>query len=377
MKQTIISSEYLNAVKAIKQAILESRYRAARHVNKEVLALNYGIGRFISINSRSAKWGSNAIAVISSLLRQELPGVKGYSEASIKMMRTFYEEWRCLFENRQLPIDDLGNQLMLSHINDKIEIRQLVTDELSASDLACFLNVGFTNHYVILTKTKSKEERLFYIRRCAAEFWKVETTKYYLSENLFKKEGTIQQTNFNKTIDNVAFKQRALQSFKDEYLLDFVNIEDPELVDERVIEQRIIQNVKNFIMAFGADFTFMGNQYRLEVAGQEFVVDLLFFSRRLRSLVAFELKRGEFKPEYTGKMNFYLAALDKYVKLPDENPSIGIILCKTKNDEIVELSFSDTSKPMGVATYRTSQELPPEIRQALPDMEDLKKLITE
>ena len=356
MKQTIISSEYLNAVKAIKQAILESRYRAARHVNKEVLALNYGIGRFISINSRSAKWGSNAIAVISSLLRQELPGVKGYSEASIKMMRTFYEEWRCLFENRQLSIDDLGNQLMLSHINDKIEIRQLVTDELSASDLACFLNVGFTNHYVILTKTKSKEERLFYIRRCATEFWKVETTKYYLSENLFKKEGTIQQTNFNKTIDNAAFKQRALQSFKDEYLLDFVNIEDPELVDERVIEQRIIQNVKNFIMAFGPDFTFMGNQYRLEVAGQEFVVDLLFFSRRLRSLVAFELKRGEFKPEYTGKMNFYLAALDKYVKLPDENPSIGIILCKTKNDEIVELSFSDTSKPMGVATYRTSQE---------------------
>ena len=377
MKQTIISSEYIHAVKAIKQAILESRYRAARHVNKEVLALNYGIGRFISINSRSAKWGSNAIAVISSLLRQELPGVKGYSEASIKMMRTFYEEWRCIFENRQLPIDDLGNQLILSHINDKIEIRQLVTDELSASDLACFLNVGFTNHYVILTKTKSKEERLFYIRRCATEFWKVETTKYYLSENLFKKEGTIQQTNFNKTIDNVAFKQRALQSFKDEYLLDFVNIEDPELVDERVIEQRIIQNVKNFIMAFGADFTFMGNQYRLEVAGQEFVVDLLFFSRRLRSLVAFELKRGEFKPEYTGKMNFYLAALDKYVKLPDENPSIGIILCKTKNDEIVELSFSDTSKPMGVATYRTSQELPPEIRQALPDMEDLKKLITE
>ena len=377
MEQTIISSEYLNAVKAIKQAILESRYRAARHVNKEVLALNYGIGRFISINSRSAKWGSNAIAVISNLLRQELPGVKGYSEASIKMMRTFYEEWRCLFENRQLPIDDLGNQLILSHINDKIEIRQLVTDELSASDLACFLNVGFTNHYVILTKTKSKEERLFYIRRCATEFWKVETTKYYLSENLFKKEGTIQQTNFNKTIDNAAFKQRALQSFKDEYLLDFVNIEDPELVDERVIEQRIIQNVKNFIMAFGPDFTFMGNQYRLEVAGQEFVVDLLFFSRRLRSLVAFELKRGEFKPEYTGKMNFYLAALDKYVRLPDENPSIGIILCKTKNDEIVELSFSDTSKPMGVATYRTSQELPPEIRQALPDMEDLKKLITE
>ena len=194
---------------------------------------------------------------------------------------------------------------------------------------------------------KRNKWRLFYIRRCAAEFWKVETTKYYLAENLYKKEGTIQQTNFNETIDDSSFKQRALQSFKDEYLLDFINKEDPELVDEREIEQSIIQNIKNFIMAFGPDFSFWGNQYRLEVAGQEFAIDLLFFSRRLRSLVAFELKRGEFKPEYTGKMNFYLAALDKYVKLPDENPSIGIILCKTKNEEIVELSFSDTSKPMG------------------------------
>ena len=158
-------------------------------------------------------------------------------------------------------------------------------------------------------------------------------------------------------------------------MLDFVNIEDPEIVDERVIEQKIVQNIKNFIMAFGPDFTFMGNQYRIEVAGKEFIIDLLFFSRRLRSLVAFELKRGEFKPEYTGKMNFYLAALDKYVKLPDENPSIRIILCKTKNEEIVELSFSDTSKPMGVATYRTSQELPQQLREALPNIEDLKKLL--
>ena len=133
-------------------------------------------------------------------------------------------------------------------------------------------------------------------------------------------------------------------------------MEDSELIDERMIELKIVQNIKNFIMAFGSEFTFMGNQYRLEVAGLEFVINLLFFSRRLRSLVAFELKRGEFKPEYTGKMNFYLAALDKYVKLPDENPSIGIILCKTRNEEIVELSFSDTSKPMGVGYYRTSQE---------------------
>lgn len=367
-----ITPEYIKAVKDIKQAILESRYRAARHVNKEVLALYYWVGSYVSVHSRVGAWNTNAIGVISKMLQQELPGLTGFSETNIKNMRIFYEAWSPVL-NRQPLAADLDKELDISMLLN----RQLTTADLGETDFEYFLMVGFTHHREIIRNTKTIEERLFYIRKCATEFWSKETLKYHLKENLYSKEGTIQQTNFNKTIDNAAFKQRALQSFKDEYLLDFVNIEDPELVDERVIEQRIIQNVKNFIMAFGSDFTFMGNQYRIEVSGQEFIIDLLFFSRRLRSLVAFELKRGEFKPEYTGKMNFYLAALDKYVKLPDENPSIGIILCKTKNDEIVELSFSDTSKPMGVATYRTSQELPLEIRQALPDMEDLKKLMIE
>ena len=367
----LVLSQYVLAVKEIKNAIIDSRYRAARHVNKEVLELNYSIGRFISENSRRAQWGSNAIAVISKMLQQELPGLKGYSEASIKMMRIFYEEWSVLFENRQLTIDDFNN-LIYNTSNNKITICHFSTEKISESDLACFLNVGFTNHYIILTKTQSLEERLFYIRRCAKEFWNVETTKYHLKENLYHKEGSIQQTNFDKTLEESDFKQRALQSFKEEYQLDFINNDD---INEKIIEQKVVQNIKNFIMAFGPDFSFMGNQYRLEVSGQEFFIDLLFFSRRLKCLVAFELKRGDFKPEYTGKMNFYLAALDKYVKLPDENPSIGIILCKNKNEEIVELSFSDTSKPMGVSTYRTSQELPEHFRKALPSIDDLKRLL--
>ena len=365
-------SQYATAVKEIKNAIIDSRYRVARQANKEVLQLNYGIGRFISVNSRLAKWGSNAITVISKMLQQELPGLKGYSEASIKMMRIFYEEWCHIFENRQLAIDDFDNSIINSESSNNIRIEQFDTDKLSQSDLFHFLNVGFTNHYVIITKTATLEERLFYIRRCATEFWKVETTKYYLKEDLYHKEGSIQQTNFEKTLEESDFRQRALQTFKEEYQLDFIKTEE---ISERIIEQQVVQNIKNFIMAFGPEFTFMGNQYRLEVSGQEFFIDLLFYSRRLKSLVAFELKRGEFKPEYTGKMNFYLAALDKYIKLPDENPSIGIILCKSKNEEIVELSFSDTSKPMGVATYRTSQELPEYFRKALPNIEELKKLL--
>jgi predicted nuclease of restriction endonuclease-like (RecB) superfamily len=372
MEQIQISNGYLQAVKAIKQAILESRYRAARMVNKEMLALYYWVGNYVSVHSRVDAWNTNAIAAISKMLQQELPGLTGFSETNIKNMRTFYETW-CPVLNRQLTSADLNKQL---DMNDLVN-RQITSADLSEEDYDCFLRVGFSIHREIIRKTSTLEERLYYIRRSAKEFWTFEQAKYHLSEGLYAKQGAIQQTNFESTISEPDFKKRALQSFKDEYMLDFINIEDSEQIDEREIEQSIVLNVKNFIMAFGQDFSFIGNQYRLEVAGKEFAVDLLFFSRRLRSLVAFELKRGEFKPEYTGKMNFYLAALDRYVRLPDENPSIGIILCKSKNEEIVELSFSDTSKPMGVATYRTTKDLPENLRNALPDIEQLKKLMVD
>ena len=181
--------------------------------------------------------------------------------------------------------------------------------------------------------------------------------------------------NFALTITNLELRQRALNSFKDEYFLDFVNIEDPDEMDERVLEQQIVHNIKNFIMALGRDFSFVGNQYRLVVDEKEYFIDLLFFNRRLQSLVAIELKRGDFKPEYAGKLNFYLSALDEYVKLPNENPSIGIILCKDKNSKTVEFAFRDINKPMGVASYKTSSELPREYRGILPDPDELRKLM--
>ena len=370
MEQIKISADYIQAAKTIKQAILDSRYKAVRHVNKEILTLYYWVGNYVSINSRAGTWNTNAIATISQLLQQELPGLTGFSETNIKNMRAFYEAWSPVL-NWQLLAADMDNIMIIKELQN----RQPAVADLTAEDFECFLNIGFTHHREIIRKTQTLEERLFYIRKCAKEFWSKETLKYHLNENLYAKQGSIQQTNFNQTIDNSSFKQKALQSFKDEYLLDFINVENPDFMDEMEIEQEIVQNVKNFIMAFGSDFAFMGNQYRIEVAGKEFVIDLLFYSRRLKSLVAFELKRGEFKPEYTGKMNFYLAALDKYVKLPDENPSIGIILCKNKNEEIVELSFSDTSKPMGVAIYHTSKELPIRLKEGLPDIEELKKLL--
>lgn len=289
-------------------------------------------------------------------------------------MRQFFEAWEKYFQiddnlfstNRPLMEDEISTDLLLTN-------RPLLVDDLSAEQLKYFLSIGFTHHYEIIAKVKSLDQRLFYIEHCATEFWSKEKLLYNLKSDLFSKQAKL-TNNFNETLKSVDLRRKALLSFKDEYLLDFINIEDPDEIDERLLESEIVLHIKKFIMALGSDFSFLGNQYRLEVDQREFFVDLLFFNRRIQSLVAIELKKGEFKPEYAGKLNFYLTALDELIKLPHENPSIGIILCKTQSQKIVEFAFRDTTKPMGVATYLLANELPEQYRNILPDSETLKKL---
>jgi hypothetical protein len=177
------------------------------------------------------------------------------------------------------------------------------------------------------------------------------------------------------TLSEPAQAERAIRAFKDEYILDFINIEDEIDPDERLLEHSIINNIKQFILTFGNKFCFIGNQYRVVVYEKEYFIDLLFFNRELHCLVAVELKRGEFQPTYLGQLNFYLSALDEYVKQSDEAPSIGILLCKEANRNIVEFAVRDYTKPMGVATYRTRNEMPETWQNALPDFDDMKKLL--
>jgi predicted nuclease of restriction endonuclease-like (RecB) superfamily len=245
-----------------------------------------------------------------------------------------------------------------------------MTDELQI----VFLQVSFTHHNLILSKVKTIEERIFYIQKIAQNFWSVDTLKHHIKSNLYQKEGLL-PNNFTQTLTDNDLRAKALQSFKDEYFLDFINIEDPDEADERLIENEIVRNIKKFLLSLGADFAFLGNQFRIIVDEDEYFIDLLFFNRKLQCLVAFELKKGKFKPEYLGKLNFYLSALDEYVKQPHEKPSIGIILCKEKNNKTVEFSFRDFNKSMGVATYKTAHELPEEFKNSLPDVETLKKLM--
>lgn len=363
-----ITKNYTEAVQYIKNAILQSRYRAAAFANRELLSLYYGIGKYISENSRHNFWGTNAIESISQKLQQELPGLRGFSETNIKNMRIFFDEWSPVLFRQSLTAETMVHET----IETDLLIRQLSTAEFPGES---FLALGFTHHREILRKCDTIEERIFYIERSASEFWNVERLKININGNLFENRGKL-QNNFNTTIPDINLRHKALLSFRDEYLLDFINIEssDDEM-DERVLEHSIVANIRNFIMALGKDFSFIGNQYRLIVQEQEYFIDLLFYNRQLQCLVAIELKRGEFKPEYLGKMNFYLSALDDLVRLPHENRSIGIILCKSQKTSIVEYAFRDMSKPMGVAVYKTTEELPEKYRDVLPNPEKLRELL--
>jgi predicted nuclease of restriction endonuclease-like (RecB) superfamily len=383
--------DFGGAASIIKDAIVRSRYQAAKLVNKELLSLYYAVGKYVSDNSRVGVWGKGAIRQLSDSLQSELPGLRGFSDGAIKKMRLFYEEWSDIFLNRSLSMNDLNE-------NAKSENRQSATDEIqiiplfeTAVDLTLltrhmsdftmpgfssdtFFRVGFTHHYTIMAGEKSLNGRFFYISRCAEEFWTVDTTKSYLRGELYSKSGSM-PNNFLRVLTDSEQAHRAIRAFKDEYLLDFINIEDEIDPDERVFEHALIANIKKFILTFGNKFCFIGNQYRVIVDEKEYFIDLLFFNRELRCLVAVELKRGEFNPSQLGQLFFYLSALDEYVRQPDENPSIGIILCKEASRNTVDFAVRDYTKPMGVATYRTRNEMPETWQNALPDFEDMKKLL--
>lgn len=364
------SPHYIEAVKTIKAAILRSQYRASASVNKEQLSLYYGIGRYVSENSRKGFWGKGAIEQISSILQKELPGLRGFSVSSIKNMRSFYEEWASVLNRQPLADDFVLNEKLLLTI-----IHQPTAGEFNWND---FLSIGFSHHIEIIAKAKTLDARLFYIHECATHYWSKYTLRDYLKADLYTHKGAL-PNNFTHTLPDTAQAIKAISSFKDDYLLDFINIEEldeqEEDIDERVIEKAIVANVKRFIMTFGQDFSFIGNQYRIEASGEELFIDLLFFNRELNSLVAVELKSGKFRTSYLGQLNTYLSALDSFVRKPHENPSIGIVLCREMNQTFVEFAVRDYNKPMGVATYRASEDMPERLRKALPDIEELKKLL--
>ena len=370
-------AELTSAVQAIKGAILQSQQHALAAINQEQLALYYGIGRFVSMNTRNKNWGKGFIEAVSEQLRKELPGLRGFSAASLRKMRTFYEEWQMLSDNSFVET----NKLVDIESNSFVGTNELPTVQFKIDanfPITAFMNIGFTHHYAIISKVKDVEQRKFYIQFAADTKAKVEDLEQIINDDLYSHQGEL-PNNFKKTIPDQLQAYRAITMFKDEYLLDFINTEELFIRDkdrdERVIEQRIVQNVKEFIMTFGKDFTFVGNQYHLEKFGVEEFPDLLFFNRELAALVCVELKDGPFRTSYLGQLAGYLRILDDEVRKPNENPSIGIILCKSANKKFVEYVIQDYDKPMGVATYKTTADMDERLKRLLPPVEELEKLL--
>ena len=374
---------YGQAVELIKTAILQSQYDAARSVNEKQLILYYGIGKYVSMNSRNGFWGKGALETISQQLEKELPGLRGFSARNLRYMRMFYEEWSELdLSGESAQIEQKSNLALTSAKSpDSIEkeIWHLQVPKADGFPEREFFSIGFTHHRIIFEKVKNKEERYFYIRRCYDQKYTVDGLKVSITRDDYHHQGSL-PNNFLQTLPAAEQALRAVSTFKDEYLLDYINVEelnirDKQDVDERVIENAIIHNVKNFILTFGKDFAFIRNQYHLDAFGEDQYIDLLFFNRALNCLVAVELKTGKFKTSYLGQLQGYLSVLDGFERKPHENPAIGLILCKDMNKSFVDYVIQDYTKPMGVATYKTSKDMSDELRKALPNIDDLKKLL--
>ena len=378
---------YAIAVKTIKTAILQGQYAAAKGTNRIQLATYFAIGKYISLNSRHGFWGKGAIETISEQLRRELPGLRGYSPSNMKNMRLFYEKWSVLDSKSPIAIGESSEQnstIAIGELQSEdyqiIDIyRSLSVDNVVDFPIEVFFSVPFTHHIRILEKTQTQEERYYYMHRCVMENLSVDGLVKIIKQDDFLHK-SILPNNFVNTISDPATARKAVMMFKDEYFLDFINTEeigerDFADIDEKVVEKEIIHNVKNFIMTFGRDFAFIGNQYHLEVYGHDHFPDLLFFNRELNAMVVVDLKKGEFKPSYLGQLAAYLRILDDKVRKPHENQTIGLILCKSADKEYVEYIIQDYNKPMGVATYTTENDMPEKLRNALPPVEELKKLL--
>ncbi len=386
-----------DAVEAIKTAIMQGQYEALKDVNRVQLAVYYAIGKYLSKNTRKLAYGSGALKAISDQLRREMPGLRGFSETQLRDMRRFYESWQILDSEKYEVVEEYDNNstvataelptinsaVMTAELqmpNNQIDINHAITiPNLTDFPIEDFFTVPFTHHSRIINLCKDLQGRYYYMHRTAQEKLSVEALEKLIKRQAYENQEHI-PNNFLQTMPNSSMARKAVMMFKDSYSLEFINTEeigerDKQDIDERVVEQQIVHNIKNFIMTFGNDFSFVGNQYHLEIYGEEFFPDLIFFNRELNALVVVELKTGKFKNGYLGQLMGYLQILDDKVRKPHENPSIGIVLCKSANQAYVEYVIKEYGKPMGVATYTTANDMPERLRKALPNEKEFKKLL--
>lgn len=338
MKQIPDIKGYKGLLQEIKHRIYKAQYESLKAVNKELITLYWDIGALIVREQEKHGWGKSVVENLAQDLQKDFPGMHGFSSRNIWYMRTFFMIY-----------------------NKDTKLQPLVAE------------IGWSHNVIIMERCKDALEREFYIRMTRKYGWTKNVLAIQIDNKTYEKTMT-NQTNFNKALP-LKIRHQAKLAVKDEYTFDFLELADEHT--ELELERAILNKVNRFLIEMGGAFAFVGNQYRLEVDEREFFIDILLYHRRLKCLIALELKTGEFKPEYAGKMQFYLSALDSTIKEKDENPSIGIILCRDKNRTIVEYTLRDTHKPIGVAKYQIVSKLPSALRKELPAPEQIRKLFEE
>ncbi|WP_439239149.1 PDDEXK nuclease domain-containing protein [Lonepinella sp. BR2919] len=328
-----LPSDYTQWLSQIKQQVSHARQRAVLAVNTELVCLYWQIGQEILQRQAQQGWGSKVIDRLGRDLREAFPDMKGFSLRNLKYMRAFAETW-----------------------TDFEFVQQAVA------------RLPWGHNVLIINKLKSVDERLFYVQKALSENWSRTTLEVQVKNKLYARQGKA-VTNFNQRLPDT-YANLAQESLKDPYLFDFLGL--GEDAQERDIEDALVRHVTRFLLELGSGFAYIGRQYRLEVNGDEFFIDLLFYHTRLKSYVVVELKATAFKPEHAGQLNFYLAAVDAQIKADDDNPTIGLLLCRTQNRLVAEYALSGIDKPIGVAEYALVRNLPEDLQSSLPTVGQLE-----
>lgn len=329
------NNEYIEIIETIKQEIQGAQYKAVVSMNRELIMLYYNIGRIINEHK---SWGNKFIENLAADIRLSFSNAKGYSARNLKYMAKF------------------------ALIYPDEEIVQAVLAQIT-----------WYHNIALIDKVKDPEKALWYAKETSKNGWSRNVLVHQIESGLYERQAIAEKvSNFEKRLASPQ-SELAVQTMKDPYIFDFIPFR--ENMVERDIEQALVQDITKLLLELGTGFAFLGNQYHLNVGGDDFYLDLLFYNLNLRSYVVIELKTGEFKPEYAGQLNFYLSAVDGILKKDADNPSIGLLLCKSKNDIVAEYALKDISKPMGVSEYRITSSLPEDLSKQLPSVEDIQKRI--
>lgn len=324
---------YISFLKSLKECIRQAQIKAALTVNQELILLYWQIGREILSRQKQEGWGAKVIERLAQDLKAEFPGMTGFSSRNLKYMRSLAE----------------------AYPDEQIVLRLIA-------------QVPWGHNQTLLNKLKSHEQRLWYAQKTIENGWSRDILTLQIETDLYSRQGEA-ITNFERTLPKLD-SDLARQLIKDPYNFDFLNIS--ENVKERELEQALVARIRNFLLEMGTGFAFVGSQYRLEVEGDEYFIDLLFYHLKLHCYIVIDLKITEFKSEYSGKMNFYVSAVNHLLRTEIDGPTIGIILCRSKKKTVVEFALDTVQNPIGVSTYKLSSNLPPQLRACLPTVEQLE-----